>query len=88
MIYDPIEYWNNRIQAHGTINTTHTRISKIEYDFVSLYIQRYSKVLDFGCGDGKLFPVFEEKQCDVTGYDIVDLSKIVIPNILLSGNIK
>lgn len=76
-MYNPLEYWNNRLQTHGTINTSATRISQIEKDFCEFYISEKATVLDFGCGDGRLFDVYEQKKCDVVGYDIVDLSKII-----------
>jgi len=70
--YDPVKYWNERIKLYGFVNTRATEITAMEYDFCHKYINNGDKVLDYGVGDGKLFPVYQEKQCEVIGYDIAN----------------
>jgi len=46
------------------------RVLDIEKDLINKYIPNYSRVLDVGCGNGRLIIELAKKRCRVTGIDI------------------
>lgn len=75
--FNPVEYWNNRLKSYGTVNTSKTALSRAESNFCIKYIKQNNYVLDYGVGDGKLFDIYEAKQCDVIGFDIADYTELI-----------
>lgn len=63
MRYDPLTYWKQRS------NITPYGVPKRVKDYIRDKIEDAETILDFGCGNGRLLPVFADK--NVTGYDIV-----------------
>lgn len=72
MAYDYEIYWGDRLNTHGFVNTSKTIITDIEYDFISKILKPNSDVIDVGCGDGKLLPLFERYKCIGVLFDIAD----------------
>lgn len=61
-MYNSKEYWNNRKDPNKYNHI-------MEYEQVSIvpFVKDADRVLDFGCGIGRTFPLYEDKQ--VTGVD-------------------
>jgi len=64
MTYNVVEYWDNR----GNI-TKGGSLSDKEQDFIFEYVYGKEKLLDFGCGKGRLFNLYQTNR-EVYGYDI------------------
>lgn len=56
-------------QISGKFSQTRAHFWK-EMDFVSNYIENGDKVLDYGCGNGRLIDMLKEKRVDYWGVDI------------------
>jgi len=80
-MYNVIEYWNNRIDNHGSVNTSNESvagINQIESEIIRKYITDNSKViLDFGIGAGRLIPLYYAMNLQVQGYDIADFKSLI-----------
>lgn len=70
--YDEISYWRNRSARTGTANTTPgAGINQQERDIILKYCPTDSKVMDYGCGEGRLMPLYTKLNCtEVVGVDI------------------
>lgn len=73
MSYDENEYWNNRLKTVGYLNNPNgTVLSWQEATYCQKYIFKNARILDYGAGDGKLMPLYQEYGCDVVFYDIAE----------------
>jgi len=78
MEYNEDIYWNERIKTVGFLHQGGTKFSKEERGYYGKYIFQGASILDYGAGDGKLMPLFQEYSCDVVFYDIVEDFKHLI----------
>lgn len=76
-MYDPVKYWNERMSAHGHMNTTSGGLAEIESKLIANHVDLYSYVLDYGAGEGRLIPRLASMHCKCVGYDIADLTNII-----------
>jgi len=77
-MYDYIKYWKDRIKNHGSVNSSiNATIIDHENYLLSKYIQKNDLVLDYGIGEGRLFPFYNKVKPIVFGYDIIDYSEFI-----------
>jgi len=74
-MFNYVEYWKQRIASGGYFNTSKTAISEIERQFLTPYLKQGQTVIDYGCGDGKLIPLFQRVQPEKVYFaDVADFS--------------
>ena len=78
-MYTEKEYWRNRLNSYGSINTSKIDyVNEIEQQLLLNHIKEDNCVIDFGVGGGRLFPVYNSiKGLIVQGWDIADFKKII-----------
>lgn len=67
MKYDTVDYWNERVNPNGKGSSPAFIIS-----YISSQIVGCKRVLDFGPGVGRIFPVYKGTVQELYGYDISD----------------
>lgn len=72
MSFNSVEYWRNRKATYGFCNTSKTELGEVDRKFIETYLKTNQYILDYGVGDGKLFPLYEKYNSDVVGFDIVN----------------
>ena len=72
-------YWENRWESSGVDNFTFTNENIYPIKYANLVVKRGCKILEAGCGSGRLYFHFKEKGFNIKGFD---QSKIAIKNIL------
>lgn len=76
-VSDP-KFWKDRIdespELRSSVYCTNeedwAHINKLHEQTLSELVPNNAKVLDAGCGYGRLFPFFQKKNCDYRGVDI------------------
>jgi len=69
-MYDEVEEWNNR-KKHPNAKVSQEQLKKYSFKYIGEYIGNSKKILDFGPGVGRMFPLFKKSDF-VQGYDISD----------------
>lgn len=80
MTYNTIDYWKNRIKSYGHVNTTPPEredVKEIEKELIQKYVKNGSFIIDYGVGGGRMFPLYNEKELNVYGFDIADFTELI-----------
>lgn len=77
-MYNEREYWNKRLELCGAVNTSKVgEVNAKEKELLVKYIREGDVICDFGVGDGRLFPVYEQIKPYVQGLDIADFRTLI-----------
>lgn len=75
-MYNEKKYWTERVQRYGSVNTTKDCPIHPKENYLLLkYLKPSYLVCDYGVGEGRLFPIYNDIKCSVQGLDIADNSK-------------
>jgi 2-polyprenyl-3-methyl-5-hydroxy-6-metoxy-1,4-benzoquinol methylase len=88
MVYDEINYWANRLNIVGTVNSSpdSDTLHPTEERLIRTYIRPCSKILDYGIGGGRTLNLYNDLDLRVTGFDIANFSQLIFEKMKILGN--